>query len=93
MKWIIGPAAGLTLLLSIPAAAEEQTVMLQVENLWCPSCSYIVGRTLADVPGVSEVAWLGGEDTAVITFDDQETTVAALVEATGAMGYPSAPKE
>ena len=37
-----------------PTWAGEQTVTLAVDNLFRTSCPYIVKRTLANVPGVSD---------------------------------------
>ena len=82
-----------SLLLLGSATAEEQTVTLAVDGMWCAGCSYIVKQTLTQVQGVREVDVSGREKTAVVTFDDQETTVAALTEATAGVGFPSTPKE
>jgi mercuric ion binding protein len=57
--------------------------------MWCAGCSYIVKTTLADVPGVTAVDVSMAEKTAVVTFDDAETEVARLTEATAEVGFPS----
>jgi mercuric ion binding protein len=86
-------AASVVLLMGVPATAEEQTVTLAVDGMWCASCSYIVEGTLAQVEGVKEVDVSSREKTAVVTFDDQTTTLAALTEATAGVGFPSALKQ
>lgn len=88
-------AAGLAAfwLTAAPAFAGERTVTLIVENMTCASCPYIVQKTLARVPGVTNVAVSSEEKTAVVTFDDERADVAALMTATAAMGYPSHPVE
>ncbi|KKK54049.1 hypothetical protein LCGC14_3088660, partial [marine sediment metagenome] len=51
---------GFLLALSGGARAAEQTVVLKVD-MWCPSCPYIIKRSLMDVDGVEEVAAVLGE--------------------------------
>lgn len=90
MRTIAGPAlVGLALMVGGPALAAPRTVTLAVDNLFCASCPYIVKRTLADVAGVSDVAVSFRDKKAVVTYDDQTTDAAALVAATGDMGFPS----
>ena len=45
------------------------------------------------VPGVASAQVSYQEKTAVVTFDDETTTVAALTAATAAYGFPSRPAE
>lgn len=71
------------------AAANERTVTLQVGNMYCPSCPYIVKQSLAAVLGVKDVSVSFRNKTAIVTFDDTQTNVAALTDATFEMGYPS----
>ena len=71
------------------AAATDRTVTLQVDNMYCASCPYIVKQSLAAVPGVKGVSVSYRIKTAVVTFDSARTDVAALTDATFEMGYPS----
>jgi periplasmic mercuric ion binding protein len=71
------------------ASATDRTVTLQVDGMFCPSCPYIVKKTLAAVPGVKDVSVSYKNKTAVVTFDGVRTNVAALTDATFEMGYPS----
>ena len=71
-----------------PSLAAEQTVILSVK-MWCPSCPYIVKRSLARVPGVLHVNVAYDDQVAVVRFDDEKTTVAALTKATADVGFPS----
>ena len=75
---------------SPPAFSAEQTVTLSVD-LWCPSCSYIIQRTLAKVPGVLVVKVSYDDQVAVVRFDDDKTGVTALTQATADVGFPSKP--
>jgi len=76
-------------MMSGAALAAEQTVRLAVDSMWCAGCSYIVKQTLASVPGVAAVDVSMAEKAAVVTFDDAETDVARLTEATAGVGFPS----
>ncbi len=76
-----------------PAFAGERTVVLEVSGMTCASCPYIVRKTLAAVEGVTSVNVSLADKVAVVSFDDSKTEVAALTEATGDMGFPSAVKE
>ena len=71
-----------------PALSAEHTAALGVD-LWCPSCSHIVQRSLERVAGVLEVTISYEEQVAVVRFDDAKTDVTALIEATAAIGFPS----
>jgi len=71
------------------AFAAQKTVKLAVENMYCASCPYIVQQSLINVPGVSDVRVSFAQKTAMVTFDDSETNVGVLTEATSASGYPS----
>jgi mercuric ion binding protein len=82
-------ATAAALVLSGCALAAEQTVRLAIDGMWCAGCSYIVKKTLASVPGVAAVDVSMAEKAAVVTFDDAETGVARLTEATAGVGFPS----
>ena len=75
-----------------PSLAAERTVTLSVK-MWCPSCPYIVKRSLAQVPGVLEVAVSYDEQVAVVRYDDDKTSIAGLTQATADVGFPSTPVE
>ncbi len=81
--------AALMLLAADGASAAERTVTLQVDNLFCATCPYIVKRTLSRIPGVTEVEVSYQEKTAVVTFDDRKTDLAALLAATAGTGFPA----
>jgi len=82
-----------SLLAASSAFAGEQTVTLKVSGMTCASCPYIVKRTLAAVDGVSAVKVSFAGKTAVVTFDDSKTQVAALTTATTNVGFPSTLKK
>ncbi len=90
MKRLLAAAfAALMLLAAHGASAAERTVTLKVDNLFCATCPYIVKRTLSRIPGVTEVEVSYEEKTAVVTFDDRKTDLAALLAATAGTGFPA----
>ena len=74
-----------------PVAANAQTATIRVGNMYCPSCPYIVQRTLLATPGVIEASVSLRNQMAVVRFDPARAGVAELVGALGAIGYPSRP--
>ena len=70
------------------AVSAERTVTLGV-NMSCPTCPYIVKKSLQKVSGVSEVKVSYAEQTATVRFDDAKTDATALTNATKAVGFPS----
>jgi mercuric ion binding protein len=77
------------LLTSATAFAGPRTVTLAVDGMTCASCPYIVRSALLKVRGVERAKVSLAEKTAVVTFDDATTDVAALRQATGDAGFPS----
>ena len=75
---------------SRPAFSAEQTVTLSVD-MWCASCPYIIKQTLARVPGVLDVAVSFDDQVAIVRFDNDETDVTSLTQATADVGFPSQP--
>jgi mercuric ion binding protein len=75
---------------SLPAFSAEQAVTLSVK-MWCPSCPYIIKRTLAQVPGVLDVKVSYDDQVAIVRFDDDKTDVTLLTQATADVGFPSEP--
>ena len=82
-------AVAVVLSISGAAMAAEQTVKLAVANMTCASCPYILEKSLSAISGVLKVAVSFPQKSAVVTFDDQKTSVEALTAATTTAGYPS----
>lgn len=81
--------AAMALLLTAEAWAAPRTVTLAVDNMTCASCPIIVGKSLRKIPGVEHAAVSLDDKTATVRFDDAQTTIAALTEATAGAGFPS----
>jgi mercuric ion binding protein len=88
-KFLAATLVGLGFLASPAAFAGEKTVTLAVQNMYCSACPITVKSSLEAVPGVAKVVVSYADKTAVVTFDDIETAVPALIAATTNAGYPS----
>jgi len=84
-------AIAVLLLAAGSSMAAEKTVTLAVNGMYCSACPYIVKQCLAKIGGVGDVVVSYEKKTAIVTYDDQKTTVTALTEATTQAGYPSHP--
>lgn len=73
--------------------ASPKTVTLSVPDMNCSACPITVKKALQKVDGVQKVVVTYEPKEAVVTFDDNKTTVDKLREATTKAGYPSSPKE
>jgi mercuric ion binding protein len=94
MKTQIGIFAALGLALApIAAQAGQATVVLDVHHAGCVLCGPIVKSTLAHVKGVTAVSVSqadGNADVmATITYDNAQTSPAAMIKATTGQGYPA----
>lgn len=69
------------------AYAAQRTVTLEVP-MWCASCPYIVKRSLEKVAGVLDVAVSYDAQTVTVRYDDENTTIAVLTQATADVGFP-----
>jgi mercuric ion binding protein len=58
----------------------------------CAACPLTVKQALNKVPGVSKTDVSFDRKQAVVTFDDNKASVAALTKATADAGYPSTAK-
>ena len=76
-------------LLSLNAVAKQKTVTLEVPTMNCVTCPFTVKWALQKVDGVSKAEVTYKTKLAVVTFDDEKTSVEALTEATTNAGFPS----
>ncbi|WP_395408558.1 mercury resistance system periplasmic binding protein MerP [Pseudoduganella sp. UC29_106] len=77
--------------LSVVCWAAPKAVTLSVPGMDCATCPITVKMALGKVPGVSTIEIALEKREAMVTFDDAKTSVAALMHATEAAGYPSKP--
>jgi mercuric ion binding protein len=92
MKHLIATTLILGIFAPSAAFAEDKTVTLAVQNMYCAACPHTVKSSLQSVPGVRAVSVSFKEKSAVVTFDDGIADVKKLTAATTNAGYPSAPK-
>ncbi len=103
IKLLTSVALGLLLLLGLAGgflhpggsqaiAGGEKTITLAVKNMYCADCPFIVKKSLEAVPGVAKVSVSYKDKTAVVTYDESEAAVPALIKATTDAGYPSTQK-
>ncbi|HEC01063.1 MAG: mercury resistance system periplasmic binding protein MerP [Emcibacter sp.] len=74
------------------AKAEIVNVTLQVENMTCASCPFIVKKAVQSVEGVQSVTVDYEKKAADVMFDDEKTNIGVIIKATGDAGYPSSVK-
>ncbi len=75
--------------LSGAAFADEQTVNLSIEKMYCALCPITVSKAMEQVEGVSQVEVSFEAKLAVVTFDDAITTWEQVALASTNAGYPA----
>lgn len=81
--------AALLIGLSVPVAAEEQSVTLAVDKMFCAMCPITVAKAMEKVDGVSSVKVDYEAKTAVVIFEDTETDWQTVALASTNAGYPA----
>ena len=91
--WLVRAASGppASTVLSADAPLATARVTLAVEGMSCASCDVTVERALLAVEGVDKAEVSFEPPRAVVSFDPTRATVADLMAATAAAGYPTAP--
>ena len=75
--------------LSVPVTAEEQSVTLAVDKMFCAMCPITVTKAMEKVDGVLSVKVDYNTKTAVVIFDDTETDWQTVALASTNAGYPA----
>lgn len=88
MKKLIMLAALMALGVSA-AQAGEQTAKFAVENMSCATCPLAVSKAMKGVKGVKSAKADLNTQSAVVVFDDAESTVDAIAAASTNAGYPA----
>ncbi len=90
LKSIILTTSFLTALsTSIVSSAAIQHVTFEVAGMTCSSCPITVKKALSKVKGVQQVTTNFKLKQAFVSFDDTQTTLQKLTDATANAGYPS----
>ncbi|MFO1177031.1 MAG: mercury resistance system periplasmic binding protein MerP [Ottowia sp.] len=74
------------------AWSATREVRLAVPGMTCAACPITVKKALSKVKGVQKVDVDYAQRQATVTFDDAQTNVRALTDATRDAGYPSMEK-
>ena len=88
-SFVFASTTTIALFTAAHAFAAQQTVKLNFDAMWCPSCGYIIKQTLVDVEGVRIVEVVVPQQLAVVTFEDTKTDIPTLRAATRKVGYLS----
>lgn len=76
-------------LLKEKLAAAIITVVLTIPTMDCATCPITIRLALLHIKGVSKVKVSYDRREARVTYDDAQTTLGALTQATTDVGYPS----
>lgn len=79
----------LSTVLSTPVWAATKAVTLSIPGMTCGACPITVRTALKRVPGVERVGIDESQKLVTVKYDDTETNVQALKQATKNAGYPS----
>ena len=71
------------------AVAEEHNVTLDVSTMMCGADPHNIKNALSSLAGVSKVEIYLQQKTAIVTFDDQKSTVDQMLSAMAGAGYAS----
>ena len=77
------------IVLAAPAIAGEHSVVLDVSTMMCGADPHNIKNALSSLAGVSKVEIFLQQKTAVVTFDDQKSTVDQMLSAMAGAGYAS----
>jgi len=67
----------------------NQSVILDMQNMTCAMCKFTIKKALQGVNGVQTVTVDSDKKTAQVTFNSQKTNIEALINATTNAGYPA----
>lgn len=77
----------------VSALADEHTATFIVEKMTCATCPLTVRIAMQRVDGVIQAKVDFESKTATVTFDDSQTTVEKIAEASTNVGFPATPDD
>ena len=77
------------LIFSSNALAAPKVVTLNLPTMNCVTCPITVKKALQRVDGVQKATVSYSTKQAIVTFDDEKTSIESLISATTNSGYPS----
>ena len=81
------------LVAAYPASAEQRTVTLAVDKMYCALCPLTVTKAIERVDGVSAVSVDFDRKEALVTYEDTIASLEAIAAASTNAGYPAHLKE
>ena len=82
----------LTAWMGLTWAATPKQVVLQVENVTCPTCSITIEKALDKVPGITTKRIDTRAAIVTVAFDTERTNAAAIAKAITDAGFPATAK-
>ncbi len=76
-----------------PAVADEATATFTVEKMDCAMCPLTVRKAMENVDGVIRAKVDYDTKTATVTYDDDETNLEEIANASTEIGYPATPND
>jgi copper chaperone CopZ len=81
-------------------AVAQKTVTLEIDGMTCTGCENTIQEAVTKIPGIISVKASHLDSTAVVSFDPDKTSIAAIGDAVNEAGYvfvgektPAAPAE
>lgn len=69
----------------------ETTTRLKTTGMHCRSCSMMVDMTVGEIEGVADVSTDHASGDTVVTYDDAQTNLDAIIKAIRGAGYDAEP--
>lgn len=69
----------------------EITTRLNTTGMHCRSCSMMVDMTVGEIEGVSDVRTDHANGETIVTYDDAQTNLEAIISAIRGAGYDAEP--
>ena len=86
-------AATAAIFIAGASGAAERTATIEVTGLWCSSCPYIAAQAVKAIPSAEIIGGFFDPNLQlahfIIQYDDELTTLAAVIGATEEYGYPA----
>lgn len=76
-----------------PVLADEATATFTVEKMDCAMCPITVSKAMENVDGVIKAKVDYDTKTATVTYNDDETNLEEIANASTEIGYPARPNE
>lgn len=67
----------------------EQSIVLEVQNMTCAMCKFTIKKALSSVEGTKKVSVNFEDKTTKVIFNPQKTNIEALIKAITNSGYPA----